>query len=103
MPTIRRIITGLAVGTTLAGGLVSLGAITSATAANAGVTGAFGDSSFADGRFNDGLANLAGLQLLGLFSRTGAIDAHNADFSRTFINSFDRQTAIQPIRQQNDD
>lgn len=81
MPTIRRIITGLAISTTLAGGLVGLSVATSATAASAGVTGVFDGDSFGS------------LGLLGLLG--GSSDAHNADFSRTFINSFERQNAVQ--------
>ncbi len=50
MPTFRDVITGLTIGTTLAGGIVALGAIASTTAANATVV---------QGQFDDGDGLLA--------------------------------------------
>lgn len=117
MPTFRDILAGLAIGTTLAGGLVGLGAITGATSASAGViqTSCVDGCFFVDGslRGGDNAARrfarnrLREEALRGVFRIPARgqtfIDLHNADLSREFINSFNRQDALQRLRQQNDD
>ncbi|MFC0865742.1 hypothetical protein ACFHYQ_25930 [Sphaerimonospora cavernae] len=97
MPAFRDIIAGLAVGTTLAGGAVALGAITTTTAANAAVVqGAFDDGL---GLFGLDGAFAPGLGLAG-FNRLLGADRNN-DNSVNVNNSFNRQIAPQRLRQRN--
>lgn len=110
MPTFRDVLAGLAIGSTLAGGLVGLGAITGATSASAGViqTSCFDGCFFAGGDLADGGTaarrfarnRLREEALRGVFRIPARgqtfIDLHNADFSREFINSFNRQRVSEP-------
>ncbi|WP_433497891.1 hypothetical protein ACQP1K_23695 [Sphaerimonospora sp. CA-214678] len=108
MPTYRDIIAGLTIGAALAGGAVGLGVATSATAANAAVVvqGNFGGDGFidgVDGTFVDG--RFARDRLRREFVRALFADGgnRNNDNSINVFDSFNRQTALQRLRQRNED
>ncbi|WP_433497890.1 hypothetical protein ACQP1K_23690 [Sphaerimonospora sp. CA-214678] len=96
MTVLRKIAAGLTISTALAGGIVALGAITSATAAGAAVV---------QGQFDDGLFGLDGAFTTGFFNLapTGRTASRNNDDSINVIGSFNRQTALQRLRQRNED
>ncbi|WP_055480701.1 hypothetical protein [Sphaerimonospora mesophila] len=111
MPTFRDVITGLTIGTTLAGGIVALGAIASTTAANATVVqGQFDDGDgllgFArrDGNRRDlrTIEDLILLRNLNVNTAAGLTPVRRVDENAVnIINSFNRQFVPQRLRERN--
>ncbi|MFC0865741.1 hypothetical protein ACFHYQ_25925 [Sphaerimonospora cavernae] len=118
MPTFREVITGLTIGTALAGGIVALGAITTTTAANATVVPqqlAGGDGlalalAEGDGHYRD----LRALEDLILLRNLNANTASNVGLApvvpvaRTngnavnIVDSFNQRIAPQRLNQRNE-
>lgn len=110
MPTLRDVIAGLTIGATLTGGIVTLSVITSTTAANAtvvrqGFDG--GDGFFRLARRDDVRRDLRTLEdLIRLRNFNVSTAAGLAPVRRTndravnIINSFNRQTTLQRLRQE---
>lgn len=104
MPAYRDIIAGLTIGAALTGGAVCLSVATSATAANAAVAQVgFGADGFIDGTFVDG--RFARNQLRREFVRALFADGgnRNNDNSINVFDSFNRQTSLQRLRQENEE
>ncbi|WP_433497889.1 hypothetical protein ACQP1K_23685 [Sphaerimonospora sp. CA-214678] len=109
MPTFRDVITGLTIGTTLAGGIVALSAITSTTAANATVVQQQfdGGDGFLGLARRDGvrrdlrtLEDLIFLRNLNVGTSAGLVPVRRTNENAvSIINSFNRQFVPQRLNQ----